>query len=692
MARSPGFRREETAEGHWNASLCLRLALLFSLAGALPAAADEPAQPPALPPRPVGEVTVTATRAERDVLDVPGHVTVIDREAIDHSGVRDLPDLLRREAGLFVTNFTTNPAGTTIEARGFNNGGALGSSLLVLVDGRRVNEADTGATDWALLPLDAVERIEIVRGPASAVWGDNAVGGVIQIVTRRPEGPPQLTLRGTAGTWDSGRGSLTASGSLGPAGFSLFAESATTEGYRDGADFRTPEHLQGRIAVDLGERIRVGLSGGYASDRREFPGSLTRQELAVDRRARQPGTLEDSSIVRSRFLQGFIEVALDDIALLRIEPHHSARSDQATITSVFGTTLLDFEKDSSGVHAQLRLDVPLGPLPNRFTLGGEFLREDTDRDISGAFAQITRSRRYVYGVYLQNELELSEHLLFTLGSRFDRARLKLETRGQAIARPEFDVWSPKAALTWRVADPLSVYVSYSRGFRLPNFDEDAPIFPGAEPTLVPQKSNSYEVGVKLESERLRGTAALYQMNVRDEIVFDPTAPPFGTNVNFDRVRHRGLELTLQAQLLEWLELRGNYSFEDVEIRKHSNPAFEGERMPITPRHRGAVGLLAHLPFWLEAGVDARYVGSRRLSNDFANRLRKMDKYAVYDAQLAFRPPLGEHVEAGLVFVVRNLFDREYDEFGADFSPFSPARFNPAPTRSYEVGLMLTLRP
>ena len=73
--------------------------------------------------------------------------------------------------------------GTTVEARGFNNGGSLGSSLLVLVDGRRVNEADTGNTDWSLIPLDRVESIEIVRGAASALYGDNAVGGVINIRT-----------------------------------------------------------------------------------------------------------------------------------------------------------------------------------------------------------------------------------------------------------------------------------------------------------------------------------------------------------------------------------------------------------------------------------------------------------------------------------------------------------------------------
>ena len=132
------------------------------------AAADDPALP-APPLIAVQEVVVTATRTERDVLEVPGNVTVLDGLAIEASGARDLVDLLRRESGLFVVRRTINPEGTSIEARGFNNGSEGGSGTLVLVDGRRVNLPDSTRPDWALFPtLDQVERVEVIRGPASA--------------------------------------------------------------------------------------------------------------------------------------------------------------------------------------------------------------------------------------------------------------------------------------------------------------------------------------------------------------------------------------------------------------------------------------------------------------------------------------------------------------------------------------------
>ena len=216
----PGLRRADTAEraSRFFPLCCVILALTTPAPGAAADAAGDEAEPIATPTsgddaaagnpgnadtpvRSVGGVTITATRAERDVLDVPGNVTVIEREEIERSGARSVPDLLRRQSGLLVTSTTSNPAGVQVEARGFNNGGALGSSLLVQVDGRRVNQADTGNTDWATIPLDSIESIEIVRGPASALYGDNAVGGVINIRTRPAEGPLRATLRGRIGRY-----------------------------------------------------------------------------------------------------------------------------------------------------------------------------------------------------------------------------------------------------------------------------------------------------------------------------------------------------------------------------------------------------------------------------------------------------------------------------------------------------------
>ena len=715
------LRRADSADRTFH--LIPLLGLILLLAAPLAAAAepdseeaDEPAPPAGvvasdeadepLPAHQVGQVTVTATRAERDVLEVAGNVTVIDREEIERSGVRTVPELLRRESGLFVTSTTTNPAGTQVEARGFNNGGALGSSMLVQINGRRANEADTGNTDWALISLDEVESIEIVRGPASALYGDNAVGGVINIRTRAAEGPPRATLRGRVGRYASGQGSLKAAGSFGPMTGSLFVDGLMTDGYRHGADFSKVD-INGSLQGSFGERVVIGASGGRYWDERGLPGTLAQTEIdALGRRARDPGTEDERSEVESYFVNAWLEALLAEDVELRIQPSYRDRSDDWTTTYVpVGSLDTVADKLSFGVDTQVQVDRPLFGLRNRFIAGFDFLYEETDRNVtSGSIGRLSDSERSDYAGFLQDEVNLTDKLLLSAGFRFDRAEYELRVRDQesrlATDDPSFDVWSPKAAITYRFLPGLSAYFSYARGFRLPNFDENSPILsfdPDAPPTipdLDPQISDSIEIGAKQRSERIDASLAFYYMDVRDEIIWDPL---LSANMNFDRVRHIGVETAFAVQLLEWLSIYGSYTFEDVEIREAEDPDFEGRRMPITPKHRGTAGLLTELPYDLEFGVNANIVGERILSNDFNRELSKLDGYMTIDFLMAWRPTFGAHLEGALTFMLRNLAAEEFDDFGArsewdpDWNPATTAYFYPAAKRTWEVGFMLTYR-
>jgi outer membrane receptor protein involved in Fe transport len=281
----------------------------------------------------VGEVSVTATRAERDVLEVPGNVTVINREQIEQSGLRNVPELLRRMTGVHVTNLTGSPDGYGMEIRGFNDGGGGGSSTLVLVDGRRINEPDSSNVDWSRIRLDNVERIEIVRGPASAAWGDNAIGGVVQIFTRRGKGDTKATLKGHAGSYDNYGGSFYAGGSRGPVTASLFADGLDSDNYRDRSDFWSAQ-VQGDARVELGESLSVAVSGGYLEDERDRPGALSQQQISrLGRRAANPDT-EGDVLKRERFhVDGRIEWTPRKNMLFTLRPYYQERDDDGQITS-----------------------------------------------------------------------------------------------------------------------------------------------------------------------------------------------------------------------------------------------------------------------------------------------------------------------------------------------------------------------
>jgi iron complex outermembrane receptor protein len=671
-------------------------------------ASETPAEEP--PPDddviPVGDVLVTATRAEREALAVAGNVTVIDREEIATSGVLNLPDLLRRQAGLFVTNSTANLTGYTIDARGFNNGGGGGGNMLVQIDGRRANEPDSDVADWALIPLDQIESIEIVRGAASALYGDNATGGVVNIRTRASEGPLRAVVKGRGGSWTTGGGSLSASGTLGAATGSLFVDGIKTDGYRDHSAFSSTNY-QGSFQWNFSDRVLAGANGGYHRDTRELPGFLFEDEVEEEgRRWSSPRNADDESNVESGFVHGWLEAYLREDVVVKVEPSFRSRSDEALLTFLgYGNLDTEADKQSAGVDAQIQVDVPIFELPNRLVAGMEFLHDerdsvDTNLDTSGTptGTTFTDSSRDVYAGFLQDEIALHETVLLTAGVRFDHADFDLQFRnpdaGDAQSTPSYSIWSPRASLVWRPTASVSVYGSYTRGFRLPNLDEASPlIFPGgfeSLPVIDAQRSHGGEIGLKLRNRQISGGVSLYWMSVKDEILFDPI---FFESFNVDRVRHRGIELDFAAVITDWLQLYGNYTFDDVKILEDANPLFEGARMPITPKHRGTLGVFIPLPGWLEFRANANFVSKRILANDFGQgggTLAPLDAYATLDLLLAWRPKLGERLGLALTLAVRNVNDEEFDDFGVRGGGGTRALY-PAPTRTFEAGLELAFR-
>ena len=192
--------------------------------------------------------------------------------------------------------------------------------------------------------------------------------------------------------------------------------------------------------------------------------------------------------------------------------------------------------------------------------------------------------------FVQDEVWLADWILFSAGVRFDHARYELVTKDASRRdedEPSFNLWSPRASVTLRLQPDVSAYASYSRGFRLPNFDENAPLIGFAVPDLAPQISDTFELGLKQRGERLAGSLSLYWMEVKDEILYDPFT---FANSNLDRVRHRGLTASASANFFDCLDVYASYTFDDVTVREADDPLIQGVRMPITPQHRGTAAL------------------------------------------------------------------------------------------------------
>ncbi len=242
---------------------------------------------------------------------------------------------------------------------------------------------------------------------------------------------------------------------------------------------------------------------------------------------------------------------------------------------------------------------------------------------------------------------------------------------------------------------------------MPNLAETSSVL-FDNPDVGPQRSRSTEIGVKHRSERFRGNVALYRMDVKDEIILNSevTRELFGAlyrspiSVNVDRVRHQGLEASWSADLLSWLELHGGYTWDDTRIKRDDLTDLDGRRVPLTPEHRGQLGLLAQLPAWLEVGLDVHLVGRRYVVNDFSHEFDKLPAFRRWDLHLAWKPPVHENVELSFFFDMQNLLRRNYAEAGGrptfpqvDPPPVPPTvvRLFPAPERLWTGGVSVTVR-
>lgn len=645
-------------------------------------------------------VVVTATRQEEQTLKVPSHVTVITAEDIRRSNATDAGDLLRTEAGLWVTNTSgSTPSGIMVDGRGFNDGGGNGSRTLVLIDGRRSNLADTSNPDWAAIPIEAIERIEIVRGPATSLYGDNAIAGVINIITKSGSREPYTDLSLEHGSYDYWNRMAAVSENAGTLGYYLYGGYNSSNGYRENSDYRASNYV-GNFNYKISEFSTIRLQSGYVSNDYRLPGSLTQDEIEMVGRRGSVTPLDQVTTHQGRLDVGF-DSYLDKSHWIEMTVGQTLRG-QGSLTTVPNSGSTDLSDDSRSVafSGKYRITGRMAGGENRFMVGTDLLKETVRAqagnnypDPTFPFINIENSdyTRRLIGAYATDELPILPAMTLTMTGRMDWSRFrfsKTTTDLTSNSTTEFSddrsfrVWSPSVGLTVLTTPATSFFATWSKNFRFPNRDELTGIF-GLTPELDPEQGTTYEAGEKIQAgPAFEGTVSVFRTDMKNEILFIP--PPlgafsFGENENVPEVRHSGLVATVSTRPTPTIRIKGGYTLTRTKIIQGP---FDGGHLPITPKHAGSVTVdwgKEKGPVLTAAG---RFIGSRYLANDLANQQEKLPKYFVLDVKLSFKFTAG-----AAFFGVNNLLNRTYDEFGGvgGFPFGSRIGFNPSPERNFIGG-------
>lgn len=542
----------------------------------------------------------SAAKYQQTISEAASSVTIITAQDIQRHGYRSLPEALAATRGFYLS-YDRNYS--FLGARGFSRPSDYNNRILVLVDGNAINDGVFGGapvgTDLGV-PLGSLERIEIVRGPGSALYGTGAIFAIVNLVTKQADADPgvQGTLRG--GSYGARGGSLQYRGQVGH-GFGL-----SLGGDWDGADghdlffpeLESPE-TNGGVAHDMDWERRWALLGAMKGHGFTLHGRYSARIKAIPTGAYDTDLTGDPSRTRDDY--GFLELGLDrpvdDSRRVTARAYlNTYRYDGDYITAGEPTTD-GARHEAVGAEAALHWDVASS---NRLTIGGE-----ARRDLRASYFMpraLPRETDWslpntVLSAYVQDEHQLTRSLSVLAGLRHD----SYETTEDAT--------SPRLAVIFAPSHSSTLKLLYGRAFRAPSPYEAADGGDGYKknPDLRPETAQTVEaVWQQRLSTGLLGSVSLFHYDVRRliDLTLDPVDSLFQYR-NVGDAEAKGFEVELEGRLGTSGAAQVSYSFQNAVDRRTR------QWLTNSPEHMLKAGATADLTRWLGAGMDTRYESGRR---------------------------------------------------------------------------------
>ena len=562
------------------------------------------------------EVVISASRINETLNTTLRDVSVINREEIERAGQSTLVEILQKQPGIEISNAGGAGKASAIFMRGTNT-----NHVLVLIDGIRVNSATLGTTTFENLPVALIEKIEIVRGPATSLYGQDAIGGVIQIFTKKGKGAPKFYAGVGYGTYDTKTAQAGVHGQIGDTSFALGVSSLDTDGFsalktnnsnlNDKDGYRNLS-FTGSASHKIEEGHELGFQFLSSEGHTKFDNAFNLFNPPATRNFSDNADISQLSYAvtsQNKFLPNWLST-------IRL----GEGVDESVSFQSFGRSL--FRTKQRQFTWQNDVDLPVGTLTLAYDRLEERVKSTTE------FNQISRNNDGYYAGYLAS---LSNHTV-QLNYRSDHnSRFgNNDTGGVAYGYQLNDSWRATA--------------SYGSAFKAPSFNDlyfpDSFGFATSNPNLDPEKSDNIEASLRYQQAMTNASITVYENKIRNLIALDSNFVPFNVN----KAKIQGVTF---AASQDWsnLQLQGS-----VDIQSPRDEATDNLLVRRANQH-AKVNLSYTLADW-RFGIESN-TSSKRY-NDAANNI-PLAGYTVFNLTTDYKINQDWQVLARL----NNVFDKNY---------------------------------
>lgn len=661
-------------------------------------------QTPILQTKALDTVVITSVRIDSNLNQLPASVSIIETTAIDATRQQtSLQEYVQQVPGVFTQNATNFAQDLRISIRGFGARSSFGiRGIKLIVDGIPETTPD-GQGQLDNLNLGITERIEIIKGPSSSLYG-NASGGVIDITTVSFEKGSDIprSFKASVGAYDFQNYQATAVIGDSLASYVFHGNYASSNGYRDQSGFeQINTNFKGHFK--LADSLSLTAIVNYAdAPQAQDPGGLTLEEVQASRRqARDRNLLFQTGEAVTQFKVGAsVEWLKNEKTTLQGYAFYSNRQFNGLLPFEFGG-VVDLSRNYLGQGTSVTYKKHNNTLRAGYDVAYQSDRRNRFQNLEGQVGDQTLGQQETFtnlGVYLTDHLEI-EKILITAGVRFDYNRLAVDDNflndGDTSGELLLNNFNPSIGVSYAFAQAVTPYLSLSTSFETPSLAElstNPENDTGFNEDLKPQKATNYEIGIKgVISGRLRYQAAFFHIATIDDLV------PFELEQFPDREFFRnagsttrnGIEVEATLRILTTVNSRldttfsyaySDFTYEDFQTGEDN---FNGNTLPGIPKHVGSLGLSYTHDSGLSTSLTSNFVGEQfaQDSNETVVEGYELINFrASYETgfrEIKMRPYIG----------VNNLLDQEYTD-NVRINAFGGRFFEPAPGLNVFGGVIL----